>query len=288
MNNIFNDKSKGPMLLALAVILIIGIVYLGYQRTPASFGLKVTEGATNGKSSELPGSLSGTVKKGKYVIFVSNDHVIDSSRVHSGNWDVYTDTDGDATYGFLYVTDKHYDTTDYFQEKDALASEKIVFTKGAIQAEKESGDNTVSTNDQDSDKNDGSDDESTSEPENTSSNSSSTESKASVSSKTDNVSESLSAFKQSVQKRVENQSTELSKADVDDKTNGVTYTASPTVTRYDQFKLQKLASDLFSGTQGIARMCDIPTPIPITLNSANGNILARYKLNGDIKVYPQN
>ena len=141
-------------------------------------------------------------------------------------------------------------------------------------------DDPVETND--------SDDESTSESENTSSNSNSTESKASVSSKTDNVSESLSAFKQSVQKRVENQSSELSKVNVDSKTNGVTYTATASVTRYDQFKLQKLASDLFSGTQGIARMCDIPTPVPVTLNSANGNILARYKLNGDIKVYPQN
>ena len=47
-------------------------------------------------------------------------------------------------------------------------------------------DDPVETND--------SDDESTSESENTSSNSNSTESKASVSSKTDNVSESLSAF----------------------------------------------------------------------------------------------
>lgn len=134
---------------------------------------------------------------------------------------------------------------------------------------------------------DDSDDESTSESANTSSNSSSTESASSVSSKTNSASESLSAFKQSVQKRVENQSNELSKADIDNKTNGVTYTATPNVTGYDQLELQKLASDLFSSTQGIAKMCDIPTPIPVTLNSANGNILARYKLNGDIKVYPQ-
>ena len=287
MNNMFSEKSRKPILLVLAVILIIGLAYMGYQRTPTSFGLKVTEGATNGKSSELPGSLSGTVKKGKYVIFVSNGSVIDSSRVHSGDWDLYSDVEGDATYGFVYVTDKHYDTADYFQEKDALASEKIVFTKRAIQAEKESGDNTVSKDKQGSDETDDSDDESTSESANTSSNSSSTESASSVSSKTNSASESLSAFKQSVQKRVENQSNELSTADIDNKTNGVTYTATPNVTGYDQLELQKLASDLFSSTQGIAKMCDIPTPIPVTLNSANGNILARYKLNGDIKVYPQ-
>jgi hypothetical protein len=262
-------KSKAPIFLTVAIILIIVIAYVAYQRSPASVGLKVIDGATNGKAYDLPDSLTGTVKKGKYVIFVSNGHVIDSSSVRSGKWDLYADTDGNSDYGFLYVTNKHYDTLDKFQAKNSLASEKIVFTRRAIQAEKSS--ETSMENDEDD--------------SSASSDSNSNES-SSASSKAASKSMALDSFKKSLQARVQNDSVHLSSYQLNGGSE-VTYTATAETAAFDRATLQAYADHLFDNTQQLAAMCDISIPVVIVLQAPNGNFLARTKLDGTAKVYPQ-
>lgn len=281
MSNMLGKKSKSPIFLTVAIILIIVIAYVAYQRSPASVGLKVIDGATNGKAYDLPDSLTGTVKKGKYVIFVSNGHVIDSSSVRSGKWDLYADTDGNSDYGFLYVTNKHYDTLDEFQTKNSLASEKIVFTRKAIQAERSSESSMESEEDDSSANSDSSSNESSSV-----SSSSAASSKSEQSSKAASKSMALDSFKKSLQARVQNDSVHLSSYQLNGGSE-VTYTATAETAAFDRATLQAYADHLFDNTQHLAAMCDISIPVFIVLQAPNGNFLARTKLDGTAKVYPQ-
>lgn len=282
MSNMLGKKSKAPIFLTVAIILIIVIAYVAYQRSPASVGLKVIDGATNGKAYDLPDSLTGTVKKGKYVVFVSNGRVIDSSSVRSGKWDLYADTDGNSDYGFLYVTNKHYDTLDEFQAKNSLASEKIVFTRRAIQAEKSS--ETSMENDEDDSS--ASSDSNSNESSSASSSSEHSSKSEQASSKAASKSMALGSFKKSLQARVQNDSVHLSSYQLNGG-NEVTYTATAETAAFDRATLQAYADHLFDNTQQLAAMCDISIPVVIVLQAPNGNFLARTKLDGTAKVYPQ-
>lgn len=263
----------------LMLILLIGISGCK-SSAPTKTSIDLTSKFKNNQLTSKKTTIVGTAKNASYVATSDGEMFYRSVRVQKGKWKISVSNVSGEKSVYLVAMKKEAEVGSNFSTKKYPSYIKLNFSKDlrdqgssefAIFSSKSSA-RTASE----------------SSASAAASASDSEKKNSSVSSTIRQNDEAVRSFQQSVQKRVENQSSELSKVNVDSKTNGVTYTATASVTRYDQFKLQKLASDLFSGTQGIARMCDIPTPVPVTLNSANGNILARYKLNGDIKVYPQN
>ncbi|MCT2907386.1 hypothetical protein EFT87_01735 [Schleiferilactobacillus harbinensis] len=108
-----------------------------------------------------------------------------------------------------------------------------------------------------------------------------------ASSKAASKSMALGSFKKSLQARVQNDSVHLSSYQLNGG-NEVTYTATAETAAFDRATLQAYADHLFDNTQQLAAMCDISTPVFIVLQAPNGNFLARTKLDGTAKVYPQN
>lgn len=150
----------------------------------------------------------------------------------------------------------------------------------------EADDDDADTNDDDSDDNTA--DSASSDSSSTDSSSSSADSSKSeqASSKAASKSMALDSFKKSLQARVQNDSVHLSSYQLNGGSE-VTYTATAETAAFDRATLQAYADHLFDNTQQLAAMCDISIPVFIVLQAPNGNFLARTKLDGTVKVYPQ-
>lgn len=107
-----------------------------------------------------------------------------------------------------------------------------------------------------------------------------------ASSKAASKSMSLDSYKKSLQALVLNDSVHLSSYQLSNN-DTITYTAKDETAAMDQEELQAYADNLFDKTRQTAAMCDMSTPAYIVLQAPNGNWLARTKLDGSAKVYPQ-
>lgn len=274
-------KERQHLEILTAILMLILLIGMSGCKSsaPTKTSIDLTSNLNNNQLISKKTMIAGTAKNANYVATSDGEIFYRSVRVQRGKWKISVSNVSGEKSVYLVAMKKKADVGSDFSTKKYPAYIKLNFSKDL----RDQGSSEFAIFSSKSSSRAASESSASAAI----SASASEKKSSSVSSNPNLNNDAVSWFRRSVQQKIQNQSNELSKADIDNKTNGVTYTATPNVTGYDQLELQKLASDLFSSTQGIAKMCDIPTPIPVTLNSANGNILARYKLNGDIKVYPQ-